>query len=133
MIWFDLYVGNGFFTVHLNSYLLLMVLVILISNKFEDLFLFSYSMVYWIAGSSLFRIYWKVYWSTKQLQRQKVKHANSKNQLIFLERCITNKLIPKSFQVKPSILSKKGKMLQEEYQMKLLKLARSEWSEAKNV
>ena len=32
----------------------------------------------------------------------------------------------KSFQVKSPILSKKGKVLQEEYQMKLLKLARNE-------
>ena len=68
----------------------------------------------------------KIYSLTQQLQRQKVKLANSKNQLIFLEKCITNKIIPKSFQVKSPILSKKGKMLQEEYQMKLLKLARNE-------
>ena len=68
----------------------------------------------------------KIYSLTQQLQRQKVKLANSKNQLIFLEKSITNKIIPKSFQVKSPILSKKGKMLQEEYQMKLLKLARNE-------
>ena len=40
----------------LNSYLLLMVLVILISKKIKDLFPLSYSMVHWIAGSCLFRI-----------------------------------------------------------------------------
>ena len=68
----------------------------------------------------------KIYSLTQQLQRQKVKLANSKNQLIFLEKCITKKIIPKSFQVKSPILSKKGKILQEEYQMKLLKLARNE-------
>ena len=68
----------------------------------------------------------KIYSLTQQLQRQKVKLANSKNQLIFLEKCITNKIIPKSFQVKSPILSKKGKRLQEEYQIKLLKLARNE-------
>ena len=62
----------------------------------------------------------------QQLQRQKVKLANSKNQLIFLERCITNKIIPISFQVKSPVLSKKGNMLQEEYQVKLLKLTRNE-------
>ena len=70
----------------------------------------------------------KIYSLTQQLQRQKVKIANSKNQLIFLEKCITKKIIPKSFQVISPILSKKGKILQEEYQMKLLKLA---WNEAK--
>ena len=45
----------------LNSCWLLMVLVILISKKFKDLFSFSYSMVYWIAGTCLFKISWKVF------------------------------------------------------------------------
>ena len=67
----------------------------------------------------------KIYSLTLQLQRQKVKRANSKNQLTFLERSTTRKIIPKSFQVKSPILSKKGKMLQEKYQMKLPKLARN--------
>ena len=48
--WFDIYVGNGCFLQYiLNSYLLFMVLVMLMFKKFKDLFLFSYSMVYWIA------------------------------------------------------------------------------------
>ena len=67
-----------------------------------------------------------IYSLTQQLERQKVKLANSKNQLIFLERCNTKKIMTKSFQVKSPFLSKKGKMLQEEYQMKLLKLARND-------
>ena len=45
----------------LNSYLLLLVLVILKSKKFKDLFPSSYCMVYRIAGSCLFRIPWKVF------------------------------------------------------------------------
>ena len=46
----------------LNSYLLLMVLlVIIISKKIKDLFLFSYYMVYWIAVSCLRRISWKAF------------------------------------------------------------------------
>ena len=68
----------------------------------------------------------KIYSLTKQLQRQKVKHKNSKNQLISLESCITSKVILKSFQNKSPILSKKEKILQEEYQMKLLKLTQNE-------
>ena len=43
-----------------------------------------------------------------------------------MERRITIKIIPKFFQVKSPILSKKGNMLQEIYQMKLPKLARNE-------
>ena len=55
--WFDVYVGNGFFLrCTLNSYLLFMVLVMLMLKKLKDLFSFSYSMVYWIAGSCLFKI-----------------------------------------------------------------------------
>ena len=68
----------------------------------------------------------KIHSLTQQLQRQMVKLANSKNQLIFLERCITSNNIPKSFQVKSPTFSKKGEILQEEYQMKLLKLAQNE-------
>ena len=47
-----------------------------------------------------------------------------------MERCITNKVISKPFQVKPLILSKEEKMLPEEYQMKLLKLVRNEAKQA---
>lgn len=60
--WFDIYVAISvvfvmvFLRCTLNSHLLLMVLVILISNKFKDLFRFSNSMVYWIAKSCFFEI-----------------------------------------------------------------------------
>ena len=73
-----------------------------------------------------FYVLQKIYSETQQLKRQKVKLADSKNRLIFLERYITNKIILKSLEVESSILSKKEKMLLEEYQMKLLKLARNE-------
>ena len=70
----------------------------------------------------------KIYPLKQQLQRQKVKLAYSKYQLIFLEKCITNKIIPKSCQVKSPILSKKMKMLQKEAAKTSAKL-----SKAKNV
>ena len=50
----------GFLRCTLNSYLSSMELVMLMSKKFKDLFSFSYSMVYWIAVSYLFKISWKV-------------------------------------------------------------------------
>ena len=52
--WFDIMLIMEFLRCTLISYLLLMVLVMLMSKKFKDLFSFSYSMVYWIAGSCLF-------------------------------------------------------------------------------
>ena len=41
--------------------MLVMVLVMLMPKQFKDFFSFSYSMVYWIAGSCLFKISWKVF------------------------------------------------------------------------
>ena len=75
----------------------------------------------------------KIYPLKQQLQRQKVKLVYSEYQLIFLERCITNKIIPKFnlrlyCQVKSPILSKKMKMLQKEAAKTSAKL-----SKAKNV
>ena len=70
-----------------------------------------------------------IYSETQQLQRLKVKLAIAKNQLIFLERCMTNNIMPKSFRTKSSILSRKGKNLIEQYQKKLLQLARNEAKE----
>ena len=52
-----------------------------------------------------------------------------KNQLIFLERCMANNIIPKSFRRKSPILSKKGKNLIEQYQEKILLLATNETNE----
>ena len=68
----------------------------------------------------------KIYSETQQLQRVKVKFAIAKNDLIFLERCMVNNIMPKSFQIKSPILSKKGKNLIKQYQKKLLQLARNE-------
>ena len=70
-----------------------------------------------------------IYSETQQLQRLKVKLAIAKNQLIFLERCMTNNIMPKPFRKKSSILSRKGKNLMEQYQKKLLQLARNEAKE----
>ena len=50
-----------------------------------------------------------IYSETQQPQREKVKFATTKNQLIFLEKFVVNNIMPKSFHIKSSILSKKGK------------------------
>ena len=71
----------------------------------------------------------KIYSETQQLQRVKVKFTVAKNQLIFLERCRANNIIPKSFRIKSPILSKRGENSREQYQKKLLQLARNEAKE----
>ena len=71
----------------------------------------------------------KIYSETQQLQRVKVKFTVAKNQLIFLERCMANNIIPKSFRIKSPILSKRGENSREQYQKKLLQLARNEAKE----
>lgn len=64
-----------------------------------------------------------IYTDTQQLQ---VKFVHPKNQFIFLQRCIANNVIPKSFQVKTPIMSRKGKFLLCEYQQKPLRLEKDE-------
>ena len=71
----------------------------------------------------------KIYSETQQLQLVKVKFTVAKNQLIFLERCMANNIIPKSFRIKSPILSKRGENSREQYQKKLLQLARNEAKE----
>ena len=50
----------------------------------------------------------EIYKTTRELQRKKIKAAVSKNQLIFLEKCLTHDVTPKSFRIKPPIKSQKA-------------------------
>jgi len=50
----------------------------------------------------------KTYKDTIILQQTKIKASSAKNQLIFLERCIKNNVLPKSFRLKPPMKSTKG-------------------------
>ena len=50
----------------------------------------------------------KTYKHPVDLIKMKIKASLAKNQLIFLERCIKNNILPKSFSLRPSIKSIKG-------------------------
>ena len=50
----------------------------------------------------------KTYKHPVDLIKMKIKASLAKNQLIFLERCIKNNILPKSFRLKPPIKSIKG-------------------------
>ena len=67
----------------------------------------------------------EIYKTTRELQRKKIKAAVSKNQLIFLEKCLTHDVTPKSFRIKPPIKSQKAIRITKEYRKKLLVLAKN--------
>ena len=51
-----------------------------------------------------------IYKKTTQLKNAKTKMAKAKNQLVFLQRCIAHKLIPKSFCVQSPLRSRRTKI-----------------------
>ena len=68
----------------------------------------------------------EIYKSRRELQHKKIKAAVSKNQLIFLEKCLTHDVTPKSFRIKPPIKLQKTIGITKEYRKKLLVLAKSD-------
>ena len=55
----------------------------------------------------------------------KVNESIAKNQLIFLERCIKDNILPKSFRLKPPIKSIKGNNIMKDCSRKLVVLAKN--------
>ena len=68
----------------------------------------------------------EIYKITRELQHKKIKAAVSKNQLIFLEKCLTHDVTQKSFKIKPPIKSQKATRITKEYRKKLLVLAKND-------
>ena len=67
----------------------------------------------------------KAYKRTVDLQKIKVKASIANNQLIFLERCIKNNILPKSFRLKPPIKSNKRYNIMKVCSKKLVVLAKN--------
>ena len=57
---------------------------------------------------------------TIQLKEAKKNVAKTKNQFIFLQRCIKHRLIPKSLRIKSPIKDRRTKEIVEKYRMELL-------------
>ncbi len=57
---------------------------------------------------------------TVELKEAKKNVAKKKNQFIFLQRCIKNKLIPKSLRIKSPVNNAKTKKIMEKYRFELL-------------
>ena len=68
----------------------------------------------------------EIYKTIRELQCKKIKAAVSKNQLIFLEKCLTHGVTPKSFRIKPPIKSQKAPPITKDYRKKLLVLAKND-------
>jgi predicted GIY-YIG superfamily endonuclease len=62
----------------------------------------------------------EIYKETKELQQAKTNMAKSKNQYIFLQKCIKHKLIPKSLRIVCPINNKRGKEITKRYRFELL-------------
>ena len=67
----------------------------------------------------------KTYKHAVDLQKMKVKASIGKNQLMLLERCIKNNILPKSFHLKPPIKSIKGYRIMKDCSKKLAVLAKN--------
>ena len=68
----------------------------------------------------------EIYKTTTELQRKKIKAVVSKKQLIFLEKCLTDDVTPKSFRIQPPIKSQKATLIIKEYRKTLLVLAKND-------
>ena len=66
------------------------------------------------------------YQETIKLKTEKKKKAKVKNQIIFLTRCIANKIIPKSMQVHCSINTHRGHNITAKYRFDLLICAKND-------
>ena len=61
---------------------------------------------------------------TTKLQRMKRQAMSAKCRWIFMSRCIKNNILPKSFQTRPLLRTKKGYALTKEHNMKMLHATR---------
>ena len=66
------------------------------------------------------------YKRTNQLKLEKNKKAKLKNQIIFLQRCITHKIIPKSMRVRYPVTSRRGKNVTDKYRFNILLCAKND-------
>ena len=63
---------------------------------------------------------------TISLQRIKIKAGDEKNKLIFLQKCLTYNIIPKSFRIRSPIKSKKAVNIMREFAKKMVVIAKNE-------
>ena len=62
--------------------------------------------------------------TTTKIQRLKKQAASAKCRWIFLERCVQNNVLPKSFKTRPLLKTKKAYRITNEYNIKMLQITR---------
>ena len=67
-----------------------------------------------------------MYKQTTKLQQMKRKAAATKCRWIFMTKCVTHNVLPKSFQTRPVLRTRKGFMLTREHNKKMLQITRNE-------
>ena len=63
---------------------------------------------------------------TTKLQKLKKQKASAKCRWIFLTRCLTHNILPKSFQTRPLLRTKRGFATTEKYNKEMLKVTRDD-------
>ena len=63
---------------------------------------------------------------TTEIQRMKKQAMSAKCRWIFLSRCSKNEILPRSFQMRPTLKTRKGYELTKEYNMKMLHAAQNQ-------
>ena len=68
----------------------------------------------------------EIYLYTKKLQQEKIQNSRTKNQMVFLYKCLSNNVITKSFRLCGPIKTTKCERIMKELERKLLTHARNE-------
>ena len=68
----------------------------------------------------------EVYRNVCNLQKLKQKSAITKNQWIFMQRCLSNNVLPKSFKTRPTLNTRKGWNITKNYNYAMLNAAKNE-------
>ena len=66
------------------------------------------------------------YYETNKLKIEKIEKAKLKKQIIFLQRCIAHKIIPKSMRVRSPIQTRRGINVTDKYRFDLLLCAKND-------
>ena len=79
-----------------------------------------------------------IYATTTKLKTAKMNMAKAKNQLIFLQKCLAHKLIPKSLRVRSPLQSQRTKNILMQFRVDLLRCAKNDakqryFSQTRNV
>ena len=68
----------------------------------------------------------EIYLDTKKLQQKKIRNERAENQMLFLYKCLSNNVTPKSFRLRAPIKTTKCENIMKELRRKLLTHARND-------